>query len=203
MGAEEFYTSGTRPYFRAPHIYIAPATRYLRHDKKSNTRVILMTTRAGSETYDRTFGQEDFLLDPRGGNRSNYIAWGNGVQTGPKELSFYNVGTRYTLRLDGFGSLHAGEKEGQMVTTPFTFEGKELTLNFKTGDIGSLRVEILDSDRKPIPSFGLADCQTILGDEIDKTVAWEEGADLGAYSGKPVRLRFVMQNADVYSLRFR
>ena len=202
MQKEQFYTSGTRPYFRAPHIYIAPATLYL-PGQRNNTRIILMTSRAGSDTYDRTFGQENFLPDPAVGDRTNYIAYGNGVQTGPKEMSFYNLGKRYTLRLEGFGSVNAGAAEGEMITKPLTFKGSKLELNFKTADGGSIRVEIQSPDGKPLSSFGLNECNELTGDAIEKTVKWKAGTDLSKFSGKPVRLRFVMKNADLYALRFK
>lgn len=201
MEGEQWYTNGTHPYFRAPHIYIAPATRFLPNEG-TNTRVILMTTRAGSDTYDRTFGQEDFLPDPAGGNRTNYIAWTNGAQTGPQELSFYNLGSRYTLRLDGFGSLHAEDKTGEMITKPLRFAGNQLLVNFKTHGNGSIQVELLDASGKPIPGFTVQDSVRLEGDEIEKEVVWKGGKDLGKLSDKVVRLHFVTKDADLYALRF-
>ena len=55
----------------------------------------------------------------------------------------------------------------------------------------------------PVPGFSLAECREIIGDEIERPVTWEGRPDLGQLSGKPVRLRFVMKDADLYSLRFR
>jgi len=197
---EEWYTNGTHPYFRAPHIYIAPATRYLEKEA-TNTRVILMTTRAGSDTYDRSFGQEDFVPDPDPGNRRNYIAW-NSVQTGPRELSFYRLGKRYTLRLDGFGSVHADDNVGELITKPLKFSGRRLLVNFKTRGDGCLQVELLDAAGSPIPGWTIQDNVPLSGDEIEKEVAWKDGSDLGRWSGKPIRLRLVMKRADLYALRF-
>ncbi|MBC8348038.1 MAG: hypothetical protein O3A82_14720 [Verrucomicrobia bacterium] len=64
-----------------------------------------MTTRAGSEKYDRSFTHA-FMhpgMDPeRWKNRSNYVAQ-NVIQSGPKKLSIYHPsGDRYVLRTDGF-----------------------------------------------------------------------------------------------------
>jgi hypothetical protein len=206
LEGEEWYTTGTHPYSRAPHIYIAPATRFIEGgDKgpdKTNTRVLLMTTRAGSDAYDRTFGQQDFLSVPSTGNRRNYIAWGGGTQTGPKELSFYNIGERHTLRLDGFGSLHAGEQAGTMTTRPFTFGGKALELNFVVQEGGFLRVELQGADGAAIGGCGLEDCPKIEGDSVDHVMAWKGGKDLSALAGKVVRLRVELRNADLYAFRF-
>lgn len=205
QAGEQWYTNGTHPYFRAPHIYIAPATRFL-PNQDPNTRVIFMTTRPGSDTYDRIFGQQDFLPDPSVGNRTNYIAWTNGAPTGQRELSFYNLGARYTVRLDGFGSLHAGPEGGQMLSKQLVFEGNRLVLNFETRTAspqGSVRVELLDSRSQPIPGYTLDDAQPLTGDAIDGVVSWQGGADLSELAGKPIRLRLVLNDADVYSLRFR
>ena len=49
---------------------------------------------------------------------------------------------RFTLRLDGFASLHADYAPGELLTKPLTFTGKELHLNLATGAAGSLAEEI-------------------------------------------------------------
>lgn len=212
---EHLYTNGTQPYFRAPHIYIALPTRFVpgRGDgpdddqKDANaTDILFMSTRAGSAKYDRVF-TEAFIrpgMDPnRWRNRSNYIAL-NVIPTGPAELSIYHrSGDRYTLRTDGFVSVNAGEREGDVLTKPIIFNGRELHLNMSTSAAGSLRVELQDPDGKPISGFALNDCVPIYGDEIDRTVQWSSERDLSTVSGKPVRLRFVMQECDLYSWCFQ
>ena len=37
----------------------------------------------------------------------------------------------------------------------------------------------------------------------EREVAWERGPDVGSLAGRPVRLRFVMRDADLYALQFR
>jgi len=34
-------------------------------------------------------------------------------------------------------------------------------------------------------------------------VKWEDGSDVSALVGKPIRMRIVMSDADLYSFRFR
>ena len=46
------------------------------------------------------------------------------------------------------------------------------------------------------------DCQEIYGDSLAQTVNWADGSDLGKLAGEPVRLRFRLNDADLYSLRF-
>ena len=56
---------------------------------------------------------------------------------------------------------------------------------------------------KPCPGFALEDSAEIYGDEVEHAVAWKGGSDLAPLGGRPVRLRFVMKDADLYSIRFR
>ena len=90
-----------------------------------------------------------------------------------------------------------------MVTRAFTFSGKELEINYATSAAGGIRVEVQDASGNPIPGFTLADAQEIIGDHIARIVSWKSGSSVAALVGKPVRLRFVMKDADLYSLRFK
>jgi hypothetical protein len=53
-----------------------------------------------------------------------------------------------------------------------------------------------------MPGFALADCQAITYDDIDRVIGWKVGSDVSALAGRPVRLRWVLRDADVYSFRF-
>jgi hypothetical protein len=108
---------------------------------------------------------------------------------------------RYSLRLDGFASVRADYDGGEMVTKPFQFAGKKLLLNFSTSAAGGIRVEMQDTDSKPISGFALDDCREVIGNEIERAVEWT-GGDVGKLSGTPVRLRFVLKDADLFAMRF-
>ena len=110
---------------------------------------------------------------------------------------------RMTLRLDGFSSLNAPYAGGEMTTKPFTFEGDELEINYATSAGGSIRVELQDEAGLPIPGYAAADCNELIGDEIERVVAWQGRSAVGSLAGNTVRLRYVMKDADVYSFRFR
>ena len=43
----------------------------------------------------------------------------------------------------------------------------------------------------------------LVGDAIEREVQWASGLNWASLKGRVVRLRFVMQDADLYSLRFR
>jgi hypothetical protein len=201
---EHLYTTLTHPYFRAPHLYIALPTRF-HPDRGESTDILFMTAR-GDSRFDRTF-REAFIrpgLDPaRWGNRSNYAAL-NVVPTGPTEMSIYTTPfRRFVLRTDGFASVHAGADAGEMVTRWLRFSGKELVINYSTSAGGTVRAELQGEDGKSLPGFTLADCRNLVGDAIEQAVAWGKTSDLSAFAGKTVRLRFSMQEADLYSLQFK
>jgi len=202
---EHLYTSQTHPYFRAPHLYVALPTRF--HPGRGESTDILFMTARGDAPYDRTF-REAFIrpgLDPaRWGNRSNYAAL-NVVPTSPTEMSVYHEGSgdRFVLRTDGFASVHVGADIGELVTKPLTFTGKELVINYSTSAGGSMRVELQDAAGKAFPGFTLADSRNLVGDAIEQSVSWTKGVDISLLIGRPVRLRFVMQEADLFAIQFR
>ena len=109
---------------------------------------------------------------------------------------------RYTVRIDGFVSVQAPLSGGEFVTKPLVFQGKELVMNFATSAAGSVQVEIQDVTGRPIPGFALPDSTEIFGDQIEGRVSWGGGSDLGELAGRPIRLRFVLKDADLYSFRF-
>ncbi len=132
---------------------------------------------------------------------------------GPREISFYlsegswrdgeTLMRRYSVRVDGFVSVQAPLSGGEVITKPLTFKGNKLVVNYATSAAGNLRVEIQDADGKPIPGFSLADCQEYFGDTLDQTISWQNGSDLGKLAGKPIRLRFVLSDGDLYSFQFQ
>lgn len=149
---------------------------------------------------------------------NQYIAWqlvetASELEGAPNELSLYandsywtgasNRVRRYTLRMDGFVSVNAPMLGGEVTTRPVTFDGEQLVINFATSAAGSIRAELQDADGTPIDGFRLADCPPIFGDTIERPVAWKNGASAGDVAGRPVRVRFVLNDADLYSFRFR
>lgn len=224
-----FYTNQTHPYYRAPHVYVSffarfmPGRQVLTKEDVAKLGVVgdyyhdvsdacFMTSRGG-DRYDRTF-LESFVrpgLDKgHWTSRTNYPTLGI-VPTGDGNMSMYiqrhyaqpsHYLERLTLRPDGFASIKAGFQGGEMVTKPLVFAGKQLELNVSTSAAGEIRVEIQNADGTPVPGHGLADCTTIIGDELDRVVKWKNGSDLSALVGKPVRLRFLMKEADLYAIQF-
>lgn len=203
LPGEHLYTPCTQPYFRAPHIYVAFPTRYM-SKRGSATDILFMSTRGGSH-FDRQFTESIIRpgVGPSGwANRANYAAIGV-HQTGPAEMSlFLTHGRRYTLRIDGIASVNAPLEGGELITKPLKFAGNELEINYSTSAAGEMRVELQDANGKPLPGFTLADCDPIYGDHIARTVTWQSGTDLGKLAGKPIKVRFSMSDADLFSLKF-
>lgn len=237
---EHLYTNHTRPYFRAPHLYIStpvrfvPGRRFLTDEQLAEQKVgpgflaikgpthdipnevsdtIFMTSRGGSR-YDRTF-MESFVRP--GLDKGNWVSR-NGfpatgfVQTGPAEMSIY-VGqnyvqptahlARYSMRLDGFGSLSAPYESGEMLTKPILVTGKHLVLNNSTSANGSIYVELQTADGEPIPGYTIKECKLMIGDSLARAVEWDTTSDLSALAGQSIRIRIVMNDADIFALRFQ
>ena len=99
-------------------------------------------------------------------------------------------------------SVQAPLAGGEMTTRLIRFNGSRLILNYSTSAAGSIRVEIRDEAGKPIPGYALDDCRELFGDSVEQVVGWTRTRDLSALSGRAVRLRIVLKDADLYSIRF-
>lgn len=147
-----------------------------------------------------------------------YIGW-HLVETksdlpgAPNQLSLYATESywhgkgsalrRYTLRLDGFVAVNGPAGQGgELLTKPITFDGTALQLNFSTSAAGTVKVELQHPDGSPIEGFALTDCHDIFGDSTDRTITWKNGSNVQALAGKPIRLRFQLQDADLYAFQF-
>ena len=183
------------------------------------TDSLLMTSRDGRtfHRWNETFLRPGLRTRHNWAYGDNYVAW-HVVETdsteddSPRELSLYATESyftgktsrlrRYTLRIDGFASLFAPREGGELITRPFRFHGDRLSINMATSAAGSVRVEIQDASGKPIPGFELDASKEIFGDAVDYPVGWKSTSNVGRLAGKPIRLRFVIREADLYSLKF-
>jgi hypothetical protein len=224
---EQMYINQTHPYFRAPHIYIATAARFMQGRRavseekaeefgkgnfKDCSDAVLMCTR-GESFYERTFlegwirpgiGIENWL------SRCNYPAMGI-VPTGPSEMSVYVVEAygqpnvrfvRYSMRTDGLISIHGPYEGGEMITKPILCPGGKLVLNYATSAAGYIKIEIMDARGQKITGYNEQDCSEILGDEIEGIVKWNDNNNLDKLKGKAVRLKFKLKDADIFSMKF-
>ncbi|MDD5707511.1 MAG: hypothetical protein PHR35_16430, partial [Kiritimatiellae bacterium] len=161
---EQFYVNNTQPYFRAPHIYIAPAARFMEGRQaiteaqatalgmkafgphvyfKDCSDGVLLTSRASSTVYDRTFMETFIRPGPGAGNwvsRANYPLTGV-LPAGEGRIQMFVARhymqdswhiERLLLRTDGFASVSAPWAGGEMITKPFIFTGNRLEINYRT-----------------------------------------------------------------------
>jgi hypothetical protein len=128
-----------------------------------------------------------------------------------------------TLRRDGFVSLDAGNEGGEVLTKSFRWPGGVLHVN-ADADGGELRVQACMPDGTPYQGYEQSDAVT--GDCLDREIGWpgrektvtgplhthgtaeetgqnddSDGFDVLS-AGKPVRLRFLLRNASLYSYWF-
>ena len=214
---EHFYTNATVPCPGAEQILLSFPMRFV-PDRTKHTEgmdypggglsdAVFMSSRDGVH-WDRTFMEAWLRAGPEQRNwthRNQTPAVGI-VETAADEWSLYaashygwdsNRLQRITVRPHGFASVRAGYKGGEFTSKTLTLTGDTLRLNYATSAIGSIRVEVQNPEGAPLEGFTLADAKPLFGDELD--AAWP--ADFSALKGQEIRLRFVLQDADLFALR--
>ena len=143
-----------------------------------------------------------------------WIFYYGGNWRGPEAL--YEKGDKATFAVglatlpeDGFVSVDAGKiRPGKLVTRPFTFQGKNLVVNFQASKHNhgagqpEIKAELLGVSHEPIDGFKL-DQSDPVRTTGNHEMRWQRKGDVGALAGKPVRIRFSIRNAKLYSFRFR
>jgi len=103
-----------------------------------------------------------------------------------------------TLRLDGFVSMDAGPAEGSLLTRPLMAAANALYVNADASK-GELTAEILDAEGRTIPGFSRADCRPMRSNSVRQRITWTGAA---SFAGKPVRVKFHLRQASLYSFAF-
>ncbi len=106
-----------------------------------------------------------------------------------------------TLRLDGFVSVET-DQAGSLTTKPLVFLGDTLIVNANANG-GSLVVEALDAKGKVIKGFAGGDCAPITTDSVRHVVTWNGNPDCHLLQGRPIKLRFHLNSAKLYSFEPR
>ena len=106
-----------------------------------------------------------------------------------------------TLRLDGFVSVEA-EQAGTLQTRRFIAIGDTLVINAKV-DGGEIRVEAIDALGRVIKGFSKDECTPIRGDSVRHVVSWKGGANCHPLQARPIKLRFYLKRASLYSFAFQ
>ena len=112
-----------------------------------------------------------------------------------------------TLRRDGFVSMDATPGGGVLTTKPLELTSSpagdgsvELHVNV-ISDNGHCQVELLDAAGEPIAGYTKKESDDIVQDTVDTVVTWNGNGDIAELVRQPVRLRFHMKNARLYSFR--
>ena len=194
--------------------------------RKGFTELRLMTSRDAGATWQRVGGNQVWLPhhgEENGFDRMLYVgcfvpikdtlhfyypAWDG------EHLTFKRNGEPYysnrmrigrtalaTLRRDGFVSLDAGAETGSCTTRILRFDGKELTVN-ATARRGKLRAELQTASGRPLEGFSIADCEPVRGDGVSLPVRWRGAEAIAAHAGKPIRVRFDLQEASLFAFQF-
>lgn len=184
---------------------------------------MFMTSRDGVQfhRWDEAFmrpGPQASALASRWMYGDNYQNYGlfetpSAVEGAPNDISmlfgegYWRDGKsqlrRYSIRLDGFVSLQAPFRGGELITKPLRFSGEQLSINYATSAAGSVRVELQTPDGRAISGYRLDECPEFIGDHVDHIVHWKQKKDVTQLIGQTVRLRIVMKDADLYSLQFK
>lgn len=225
---QHLYTNAIVVYERAPQLLMGFPMRHVigrnpeGHSQDGVADAVFMTSRDGqnfhrwNEAFIRPGSQPDRWVNRNNMPTRGVVVTKPEIEGAPDELSLYATEgyyrgpavrlRRYTLRLDGFVSVSVGPDGGEVITKPLTFEAADrvgLSINFATSAVGSLRCEVQDLEGRPIEGYALDDSDEVYGDSIDRILQWSGESNLSKLAGKPVRLRFVLHDADLYSIQFQ
>lgn len=217
---EHFYTSATLPCPGAEHLLVAFPKRFVPERTKISeadsggiSDAIFMSSRDGIH-WSRTFLEawvRPGLDQKNWTHRNNMPAWGI-AETARGEWSLYisehyqwpdNRLRRLVLPRHRIASIQASASGSEFTTRPIIFTGERLVLNYSTSVAGSILVEVQDEAGAPIPGYALAEMSPLFGDDLEETIHWKSGNDVSTLRGKPVRLRFVLRDADIFAFSFQ
>ena len=192
-----------------------------RRESTAVTDGMFMSSRDGQHfnVWPESFLRPGLRLKENWFYGDNYQNWGlvetpSTIEAAANEISLYASEAsfqaqdserlrRYTIRIDGFVSVTAPLAGGELLTRPLVFDGNTLALNFSSSAAGDVRVEVQDARGFAIEGYALSDCHEVWGDDLARTVKWGDTTDVSKLAGQPVRLRFVIRDADLYSMQFR
>ena len=95
-------------------------------------------------------------------------------------------------------SARCWNREGSWTVGPLQLTGRELRINAAILD--NLRVTVLDEQGQPVPGYQSA---PVKGNGIDLAVRRPEGRDLTALAGRQLKLRFELNDAEIFAFTCR
>jgi hypothetical protein len=98
----------------------------------------------------------------------------------------------------------AAEEEGRVILVDRPLSGEPPRINYRTDDDGWVRVEVVEPPHTPpqpveaLPGLGLAEAETLSGDELDRPLRWQGAFDWAAHQDRVVALRLHLRKAQVF-----
>ncbi|MBL7134218.1 MAG: hypothetical protein ISS78_08980 [Phycisphaerae bacterium] len=104
-----------------------------------------------------------------------------------------------TLRPDGFAGYEQESKDKPAIitTAPVACPGDKLRLSVDVSGSGSIKVTLLDKEKKE-----LAEGELIAKTATDAEVQWKKGFSLKELKGKQIKLKFELRESKLYSFSF-
>lgn len=139
---------------------------------------------------------------------------GTNTPQGEKRIPSFTGSGRAFVGRDRWVGQQASAAGGYLLTRQFILEGNRLVLNFKSqvnqpppNWKSLIKAELLQAQDDqvqavPYPGFTLSDCDGITEKEgYEYVVTWKGTSDLSTLKGKPVYIRFYLQNTTLYTFR--
>lgn len=104
-----------------------------------------------------------------------------------------------TLRLDGFCSMQAEDKEGWFISRREVFKTPKVAVNAKTAQNGYVTAEIYDRNNNVVKGFSRTDCVPFTGDSVHGVIEWKTKSFPSDFTTKDKKIKFYLQNAEMYS----
>jgi hypothetical protein len=105
-----------------------------------------------------------------------------------------------TLRLDGFCSMQAGDKEGWLISRREVFNTPKVTINAKCAPGGYVTAELVDRWNNVIPGFEKTYCNAFTGDSVHGELTWAKHPTFPPeLTDKDRKVKFYIKDADLYS----
>ena len=212
-------------YIGLPWIYHA---RWIKYGKYASAQVMYEAQEGSPRTIDvqiawswdliawtRTPKREPFIANgPPGAFDYGVIITAHEPITMGDELWFYYCGCNKIhddlvgpktaigvakLRLDGFCSMHAGKKEGWLISRREVFNTPKVTINARCAPGGYVSAELVDRNNNVIPGFARDNCVPFTGDSVRGELTWKTKQFHASYIDKDKKVRFCIKNADLYS----
>ena len=67
---------------------------------------------------------------------------------------------------------------------------------------GSIRIELLDENNKPIEDYTRDDATALCENWVSLPVSWGTNDCVAALAGKPIKIRFLMRDCKLYAFQF-